>query len=66
MHVAHAVIDGVIDTPKLKELGWKVNEGKEDGTIKPDAIADAYYWLHTQPRSAWTQEIDIRPFVEKW
>ncbi|KFY97317.1 hypothetical protein V498_02138 [Pseudogymnoascus sp. VKM F-4517 (FW-2822)] len=66
VHVAHAVIDGVIDTPRLKESGWKVNEGKEDGTIKPDAIADAYYWLHTQPRSAWTQEIDIRPFVEKW
>lgn len=66
VHVAHAVIDGAIDTPRLKQLGWKVNEGKEDGAISPDAIADAYWWLHTQPRSTWTQEIDIRPYVEKW
>ncbi|KFY55379.1 hypothetical protein V497_07022 [Pseudogymnoascus sp. VKM F-4516 (FW-969)] len=66
VHVAHAVIDGVIDTPRLKQLGWKVNEGKEDGAISPDAIADAYWWLHSQPRSTWTQEIDIRPYVEKW
>jgi NADP-dependent 3-hydroxy acid dehydrogenase YdfG len=66
VHVAHAVIDGAIDTPRLKQLGWKVNEGKEDGAISPDAIADAYWWLHSQPRSTWTQEIDIRPYVEKW
>ena len=66
VHVAHAIIDGVIDTPRIREAGWTVNGGEKDGTINPDAIADAYYWLHTQPRSTWTQEIDIRPFVEKW
>src|ERR1700712_5432758 len=39
VHVSHAIIDGVIDTPRIKVLGWKVNEGKEDGIIQPDAIA---------------------------
>jgi len=66
VHVAHAIIDGGIDTPWGRDLGRVVNGGVEDGAISPDAIADAYWYLHTQPRSTWTQEIDIRPFVEKW
>ncbi len=66
VHVAHAIIDGVINTPKYQKMAWTCNEGKEDGAIEPDAIADAYWWLHTQPRSAWTHEIDIKPYCEKW
>jgi len=64
IHVAHAIIDGVIDIPRTRD--WPVNGGVKDGKIEPDAIADGYWWLHTQPRSAFTQEIDLRPFVEKW
>ncbi|KAG5767447.1 hypothetical protein H9Q73_014238 [Fusarium xylarioides] len=64
VHVAHAVIDGVIDIPRTKQ--WAANDGVEDGKISPDAIAEAYWNLHTQHRSAFTQEIDIRPYVEKW
>ncbi|KAF4976585.1 hypothetical protein FZEAL_6763 [Fusarium zealandicum] len=64
VHVAHAIIDGVIDIPRTKQ--WAVNGGVEDGKIKPEAIADAYWYLHTQHRSAFTQEIDLRPFVEKF
>ncbi|CAG7566396.1 unnamed protein product [Fusarium equiseti] len=64
VHVAHAVIDGVIDIPRTKE--WAANEGVEDGKISPDAIAEAYWNLHMQHRSAFTQEIDIRPYVETW
>jgi len=64
VHVAHAIIDGVIDIPKTK--GYSVNGGGEDSKIRADAIADAYWGLHTQHRSAFTQEIDLRPFVEKW
>ena len=64
VHVAHAIIDGGIDTPWSK--GWVVNNGVEDGKISPDGIADAYWHLHTQPRSTFTQELDIRPYVEKW
>ncbi|KAF5664460.1 7-alpha-hydroxysteroid dehydrogenase [Fusarium heterosporum] len=63
VHIAHAVIDGVIDIPRTK--GWAANNGVEDGKISPDAIAEAYWNLHTQHRSAFTQEIDIRPYVEK-
>ncbi|KAL7909985.1 hypothetical protein GGI35DRAFT_351098 [Trichoderma velutinum] len=64
VHVALAVIDGGIDTPWGKER--VVNNGVEDGKISPDAIADSYWHLHTQHRSAFTQELDIRPFVEKF
>ncbi|MCJ1366268.1 hypothetical protein MMC16_005396 [Acarospora aff. strigata] len=63
IHVAHAVIDGVIDIPRTKE--WKVSD-LPDSKISADAIADAYWHLHTQPRSTFTNEIDIRPYVEKW
>jgi len=63
VHVAHAIIDGVIDTPWSKSV---VNGGKEDGKIDPNAIADSFWHLHTQPRSSWTQELDLRPFIEKF
>lgn len=86
VHVAHAVIDGVIDIPRTKE--WMKDAGPDakisaDGvsfessqpkigyekislTIATSKIADAYWHLHTQPRSTFTNEIDIRPFCEKW
>ena len=38
--------------------------GGEDGLLKMDAIAEVYLQIHVQPRSAWTQEIDLRPFKE--
>jgi len=63
VHVSHAIIDGVIDIPRTKEF---LKEAGPDAKISPDAIADAYWYLHTQPRSAFIWEIDIRPFVEKW
>jgi len=63
VHVSHAIIDGVIDTPRAK--AWLADAGP-DAKISPDGIADAYWNLHTQPRSAFTWEIDIRPYVEKW
>lgn len=63
IHVAHAIIDGVIDIEATKE--WKVFDAP-DAKIGPEAIADAYWYLHTQPRTTFTHEIDIRPYVEKW
>ena len=59
VHVSHAIIDGVIDLPRTRE--WKV-----PGKIDPEEIAQMYWHLHTQPRSTWTWEVDIRPWVEKW
>ncbi|SPQ27596.1 05d722bb-c4e7-41e9-b3f8-a7a5c2e93032 [Thermothielavioides terrestris] len=64
VHVAHVIVDGVIDIPRTK--GYTVNEGKEDGKISPDAIAESYWHLHTQHRSSFTQELDLRPYVEKF
>jgi len=61
VHVAHAVIDGVIDIPRTQ-----MYDMPEDGKIDPAAIADQYWYLHTQPRTSFTFELDIRPFVEKW
>ncbi|EPE25622.1 NAD(P)-binding Rossmann-fold containing protein [Glarea lozoyensis ATCC 20868] len=63
VHVVHAIIDGVIDIPRTKE--WMVGAGP-DAKINSDAIADSYWYLHTQPRSHFTQELDVRPYVEKF
>lgn len=63
VHVAHAIIDGVIDIERTK--AWKVSDAP-DAKISPHAIADSYWFLHTQHRSCFTNEIDIRPYVEKW
>ncbi|MCJ1290197.1 hypothetical protein MMC34_001733 [Xylographa carneopallida] len=63
VHVGHAIIDGVIDIPRTKE--YKVSD-EPDAKISADAIADAYWHLHTQPRTTFTNELDIRPYVEKW
>ncbi|KAA6406712.1 MAG: short chain dehydrogenase reductase family [Lasallia pustulata] len=62
VHVAHVVVDGVIDIPRTRE--W-VLQG-EDAKLSADAIADAYWHLHTQPRTTWTHELDLRPYIEKW
>jgi NAD(P)-dependent dehydrogenase (short-subunit alcohol dehydrogenase family) len=63
VHVSHAIIDGVIDIPRTAD--W-MKEAGPDAKISADAIADQYWYLHTQPRSAWVWEIDMRPWVEKW
>ncbi|KAF2240160.1 NAD(P)-binding protein [Viridothelium virens] len=63
IHVAHAIIDGVIDIPRTKE--WLKDQPPE-AKISPDGIADAYWHLHTQPKTTFTNEIDIRPMLEKW
>ena len=59
IHVAHIIIDG-----QIGEGGDAV--GKADSRLAPDAIAEAYLGLHRQPRSAWSQEIDLRPWVERF
>lgn len=80
VHVSHAIVDGFVDTPQVREL---VKETNPDAMISPTAvscvlsrialflltdfqIADAYWYLHMQPRNCFTWELDIRPYVEKW
>jgi NAD(P)-dependent dehydrogenase (short-subunit alcohol dehydrogenase family) len=66
IHVAHVVIDGAIDTEWIKtNFPDRYNSGP-DGILNPDHIAEVYWQLHQQPRSAWTFEMDIRPWKESW
>jgi len=67
IHVAHAVIDGAIDTEWIRENFPAAYAKKDqDGILSPDAIADAYWNLHAQHRSAWPHELDLRPWMETW
>ena len=67
IHVAHAIIDGAIDTAFIRDnFPERYKLKNMDGILDPDAIADAYFMLHSQPRSAWTQELDLRPWIEKF
>jgi len=67
IHVAHVVIDGAIDTAWIHENFPGASELKKvDGLLDPDAIAENYWHLHTQPRTAWTLELDLRPYMERF
>jgi len=61
VHVAHVIIDGHILSERYADLA---RERPEDGLLAPDAIAANYLMLHRQPPSAWTLELDLRPWVE--
>ena len=67
IHVAHVVIDGAIDTAFIRENFPAMYAAKDqDGILSPGHIADAYWYLHSQPRDAWTFELDLRPWMERW
>src|SRR4051794_4328783 len=67
IHVAHVVVDGAIDTEFIRtNFPERYATKAEDGILAPDHIADAYWYLHTQPRDAWTFELDLRPWNERW
>ena len=67
LHVAHVVVDGGIDGDQLNSRFPQFKQGRgEDGMLAPDAIADAFWALHTQERSAWTLELDVRPYKESF
>ena len=63
IHVAHVVIDGQINTQRVREMS---SEREEHTMLSPDAIAETYWKLHTQDRTAWTLELDLRPAVESF
>jgi len=67
IHVAHPIIDGAIDTAFIRDnFPERYKMKDEDGILNPEHIADAYWHLHCQPRSAWTHELDLRPWTEKF
>ena len=63
IHVAHVVIDGQIDTPRVREMS---PDREEHTMLSPEAIADTYWRLHSQDPTAWTLELDLRPSVESF
>ncbi|HLO84199.1 MAG TPA: SDR family NAD(P)-dependent oxidoreductase [Nostocaceae cyanobacterium] len=63
IHVAHVVIDGIINTPKIQTRGI---ERETYTLLSPEAIAQTYWSLYQQDSTAWTLEIDLRPAVEKF
>ncbi|MEM9775314.1 MAG: SDR family oxidoreductase [Chloroflexota bacterium] len=67
IHVAHIIVDGMIDTPWIHEnFGDAIAKMPEDAILDPNDIAENYLFIHNQPRSAWTFEMDLRPWCEKW
>ncbi len=72
LHVAHLIIDAGVDTAWVRERlreragDEAVANLKPDQLMRPEAVAEAYWALHQQPRDAWTFEQEIRPFAERW
>lgn len=67
IHVAHVVVDGMIDGTFARSIAPDIQTLlDEDAILKPDEIARNYVWLHNQQRSAWTFELDLRPWKENW
>ena len=63
IHVSYVIVDGVIDMPRTRAF---MKDRPDDFFLQPDDIADTVFHLVQQPASAWTFELDLRPFGEKW
>lgn len=68
IHIAHVVVDGAIDTDFTRSRAPDRYETRKStgGILNPESIAENYWMLHRQPRDAWTQELDLRPWSETW
>jgi NAD(P)-dependent dehydrogenase (short-subunit alcohol dehydrogenase family) len=67
VHVAHVIVDGGIDGDQVNLRFPQLREAKgEAGMLDPDAIAETFFQLHVQHPSAWTHELDLRPFKESF
>lgn len=65
IHVAHPIIDGAIDTAFIRDnFPERYALKEQDGILDPEHIAEQYWQIHCQPRSAWTHELDLRPWME--
>jgi NAD(P)-dependent dehydrogenase (short-subunit alcohol dehydrogenase family) len=67
IHVGHVIVDGAIDTKFIQDMfPERYAKKSEDGILNPDHIAENYWMIHSQPRDAWTFEMDLRPWNEPW
>ena len=61
------MIDAGVDTAWVRErIGDAVDQLPPDTLMSPESIGEVYWFLHQQPRDAWTFELDLRPYAEKW
>jgi NAD(P)-dependent dehydrogenase (short-subunit alcohol dehydrogenase family) len=63
VHIGFVIIDGQIESERYRHL---IDERGKDSLLAPDVIAELYLQLHRQPRSAWSHEVDVRPWSEKF
>ena len=63
IHVSHIIVDGQINAPRIQEM---TPDREEHTLLSPNAIAETYWQLHSQDRTAWTLELDLRPAVESF
>jgi NAD(P)-dependent dehydrogenase (short-subunit alcohol dehydrogenase family) len=63
IHVAHVILDGIIDSPRVRAA---FPNRPTHTFLDPDSIAESYWQLHRQPPNSWTQELELRPSVEKF
>ena len=64
VHVAHVRLDCALDVPIVrKHYGDEFNESNTSNT---DDVAESYFWIHQQPKSAWSNEVELRPSTENW
>ncbi len=63
IHVSLIIVDGVVDLPRTREM---IPDQPDSFFLAPDDVAETAYWLTQQPRSAWSFEVEARPFAEKW
>lgn len=63
VHVVHVRLDCILDTPGIRSVYSELDPEDMSNT---DDVAETYYWLHRQPRSAWSNEVELRPYTEDW
>lgn len=67
IHVAHLIVDAAIDTAFIRDnFPERYALRDRDGIVDPAHVAETYWMLHRQPRDAWTHELDLRPWIEKF
>ena len=63
IHVSYVIIDAIVDSPISRNMFPNIDG---EGLIQPDDVADTVFYLSRQERSAWTFELDLRPYCEQW
>ena len=64
VHVAHVRLDCALDVPAVR--AYYGDQFNETNTSNTDDVAESYWWIHQQPKSAWSNEVEIRPYTEEW